>query len=343
MERNDYIHIFNKFLENKATPSEIKLLIEWLKERKAFDKWADDIWMQSPMEMDPSVKQHLLDELRKQIFFKETGKRTFMSLSLPSLFHYALRITAIILLLITTSIVTYHYAMDKQREPMDMIVAVEKGQKANITLPDGSKGWINSDSKLSYGSRFNADERVLNLEGEAYFEVKPDAKRPFIVQSGKVSVKALGTSFNVKNYNTEEHISVVLMTGKVEVTANDNHVDLLPNEQAIFNKHSSILGKNRVDNSLDYSSWMYNTLNFESTPFSEIAHTLERYYNTQIVFKSEALKSYRFTGKPGNTSLASILHLLSLTSPLAYEIKDSVVILYENNDKKELYNRVLKQ
>lgn len=163
MERNDYIHIFNKFLENKATPSEIKLLIEWLKERKAFDTWADDIWMQSPMEMDPSVKQHLLDELRKQIFFKETGKRTFMSLSLPSLFHYALRITAIILLLITTSIVTYHYAMDKQREPMDMIVAVEKGQKANITLPDGSKGWINSDSKLSYGSRFNADERVLYL------------------------------------------------------------------------------------------------------------------------------------------------------------------------------------
>ena len=161
MERNDYIHIFNKFLENKATPSEIKLLIEWLKERKAFDTWADDIWMQSPMEMDPSVKQHLLDELRKQIFFKETGKRTFMSLSLPSLFHYALRITAIILLLITTSIVTYHYAMDKQREPMDMIVAVEKGQKANITLPDGSKGWINSDSKLSYGSRFNADERML--------------------------------------------------------------------------------------------------------------------------------------------------------------------------------------
>lgn len=79
---------------------------------------------------------------------------------------------------------------------------------------------------------------------------------------------------------------------------------------------------------------MYNTLNFESTPFSEIAHTLERYYNTQIVFKSEALKSYRFTGKPGNTSLASILHLLSLTSPLAYEIKDSVVILYENNDKR---------
>ncbi len=69
MERNDYIHIFNKFLENKATPSEIKLLIEWLKERKAFDTWADDIWMQSPMEMDPSVKQHLLDELRKQIFF----------------------------------------------------------------------------------------------------------------------------------------------------------------------------------------------------------------------------------------------------------------------------------
>ena len=81
MERNDYIHIFNKFLENKATPSEIKLLIEWLKERKAFDTWADDIWMQSPMEMDPSVKQHLLDELRKQIFFKETGKRTFMSFS----------------------------------------------------------------------------------------------------------------------------------------------------------------------------------------------------------------------------------------------------------------------
>ena len=74
MERNDYIHIFNKFLENKATPSEIKLLIEWLKERKAFDTWADDIWMQSPMEMDPSVKQHYWTNSVNKSFLKKQGK-----------------------------------------------------------------------------------------------------------------------------------------------------------------------------------------------------------------------------------------------------------------------------
>ncbi len=100
--------------------------------------------------------------------------------------------------------------------------------------------------------------------------------------------------------------------------------------------------KSSVDNAADYINWKYNELTFNGETFESIAHTLERYYNTRIIFESESLKKYRFTGTPGNTSLESILQILSLTSPLTYEVKDSVIVLRENMKEKAYYEKALK-
>ena len=251
------------------------------------------------------------------------------------------RVASVILLLLMTGLSVHYYTMSQMIMP-DMIVSVEKGQKANVVLPDGSKVWVNSDSRLSYGSRFNQKERVLSLEGEAYFEVTPDKDRPFIVETDELAVRALGTSFNVKSYEEEKDVSTVLMTGKVEVTSDYDRLVLNPNERIVFNKQTGHMEKSTVENTGDYINWKYNALTFNGETFENIVHTLERYYNTRIVFESETLKKYRFTGTPGNTSLESILQILSLTSPLSYEVRDSMIILRENVKQKAYYEKALK-
>lgn len=345
MEKTDYIQLFDKFLLKQASAEEIQVLIQWLKSEGSFLDWADEEWNMASSEIDVELQRKLLGEIKLKIsdtnFSTPINQTKRFTLSRARYRRWFSQIAAVVLLLIMTAYGVYSYTKNKMTMS-DMIVAVEKGQKANITLPDGSLVWINSDSKLIYGSGFNDRERVLLLEGEAYFEVSPDKDRPFIVKTNDLSVKALGTSFDVKSYTDESEISTVLMTGKVEVCSFSDRQILLPNERIVFNRQTGKLKKNTVYDAKDYASWKDNILNFEAESFENIVRVLERYYNTRIVFETESLKQYRFTGTPGNTSLESILQILSLTSPLDYEVKDSVIILRENIKEKAYYEKALK-
>lgn len=341
MEKTDYIQLFDKFLLKQASAEEIQVLIQWLKSEGSFLDWADEEWNVAASEMDTKLQRQLFGQIKEKISQidktclpeKENRRRKF--------YLWFARVTSVILLLLMTGLSVHYYTMSQMIMP-DMIVSVEKGQKANVVLPDGSKVWVNSDSRLSYGSRFNQKERVLSLEGEAYFEVTPDKDRPFIVETDELAVRALGTSFNVKSYEEEKDVSTVLMTGKVEVTSDYDRLVLNPNERIVFNKQTGHMEKSTVENTGDYINWKYNALTFNGETFENIVHTLERYYNTRIVFESETLKKYRFTGTPGNTSLESILQILSLTSPLSYEVRDSMIILRENVKQKAYYEKALK-
>ena len=341
MEKTDYILLFDKFLLKQASAEEIQVLIQWLKSEGSFQDWADEEWNAAASEMDTKLQRQLFGQIKEKISQidrtclpeKENRPRKF--------YLWSARVASVILLLLMTGLSVYYYTMSQMIMP-DMIVSVEKGQKANVVLPDGSKVWVNSDSRLSYGSRFNQKERVLSLEGEAYFEVTPDKDRPFIVETDELAVRALGTSFNVKSYEEEKDVSTVLMTGKVEVTSDYDRLVLNPNERIVFNKQTGHMEKSTVENTGDYINWKYNALTFNGETFENIVHTLERYYNTRIVFESETLKKYRFTGTPGNTSLESILQILSLTSPLSYEVRDSMIILRENVKQKAYYEKALK-
>lgn len=341
MENIDYILLFNKFLRKEATRDEVSLLIQWLKDEESFHTWTDEQWKSVSSDMDPALQQKLLGHIKGKIQ-QDRYNIQKISMKRQSLFYqWSIRVAAVILLLLATSLGVYQYTKQQMNMP-DMVVSVDKGQKANMTLPDGSKVWINSDSKLSYGSHFNFQERMLHLDGEAYFEVAPDKKRPFIVKTGEVSIKALGTSFNVKSYRDEKRISAVLMTGKVEVQSKFTKEILYPNEQITIDRLTGKMRKEEMREASSYSNWRYNILRFHAETFENIVLTLERNYNTSIVFKSEKLKQYRFTGTLGNTSLESILQILSLTSPLSYEVKDGQILLDMNMEKNKKYENVLK-
>ncbi|MCD8044981.1 MAG: DUF4974 domain-containing protein [Tannerellaceae bacterium] len=336
MKKIDYKILLDKYLIKSSTPEEDKDLFHWLRTVDTFHSWADEQWELSADEIDPDIKERMYASLEATI-----GKEPVV-VSGTKRFRSWLARAAVLLLFILNTGIWIYYNKDGQQQA-NAIIRVDRGQKVQLTLPDGTLVWLNSESVLTYGNRFDKKERTVQLTGEGYFEVATDPARPFIVETPDLSVEALGTSFVVKNYPYEKLASSVLVTGKINAeTAGGQHL-LTPNQRIIYNKETKKTGVDKVADAGYYYNWKDQILSFEGETFENIAHTLTRYYNLDIIFESESLKRHRFTGKPGNTSLESILQYLSLTSPLTYEIKDSIIILRENINKKKYYERLLKE
>ncbi|MDR1161251.1 MAG: FecR family protein [Tannerellaceae bacterium] len=310
-----------------------------------YNSWLQEQWEDASEEMDPVLKKELLSRIKSRLDISQIASMAAIlgkpKKSIKPVIRWIASIAAIFMLLLATGITIYFYNQGKSNLS-DTIVAVERGQKASVALPDGTKVWINSDSEVTYGTHFNRKERVVRLRGEAFFEVTPDKERAFVVQTGGIAVKVLGTSFNIKSYDDEEHVSVALMTGKVDVESDYDKITMLPNHITVYNKRNHKMQNNQVSDAWEYAGWKDNTLSFKPETFENIAKILERYYNITILFESEALKKLRFRGTLKNTSLESILQILSLTSPLSYEIKDNLIILRENKKQKQDYERALK-
>ena len=175
---------------------------------------------------------------------------------------------------------------------------VPAGSRSEVALPDGSVVWVNAGSSLTYHENRRKQTRSVSLDGEAYFEVKPDSKRPFIVESGGLQVQVLGTNFNVKAYGDEETIDVVLLSGKVDVRLNgrgeETHA-LSPDEKLTFHRETRHIEKHRVEGR-DYCAWKEGRICFDEQPFTKLVKTLERLYSARIQVDSDRLKTERFSG-----------------------------------------------
>lgn len=327
------IELLNQFLDGKATTHEVRYLLNQMKDADFEKEWMTENWENASTEMNSGVQKRIFENIRKET----TPKRIEFK-------RYWFSIAASILLLFTTSLSAYLYLNTKEIVHVeDMTVAVEKGQKAKIILPDGSSVWMNSGSKISYGKRFNQSERIVNLEGEAYFDVAKRKDAPFIVKSGEFSVEALGTAFDVKAYPNENLVTAVLVRGKVEVGDELNKIRLIPNQRVVYNKTIRSMEKTEVEDCSLYTGWMNNQLVFDAERFEDIATVLERNYNIRFKFEDNSLKNYKFTGTIRNTSLESLLQIFSMTSPFTYDIKDSVIHLKENQATMPYYKRITGQ
>ena len=242
------------------------------------------------------------------------------------LFQYA----AIILLIIGAGIGGHLYTVSLTEPTVtdkSYLVQTGKGQRANITLPDGTVVWLNSYTQLHYNANYGATQRVVSLTGEAYFEVAKDKEKPFIVETAGMNVEALGTTFNVKAYREDSQIIATLFSGSVRVSSDRDNVILSPDENATFERSSGKLIMHKLDNSSYAKMWRNNDLVFNGETLEEIAVLLNRMYNVQIIFKSERIKKHRFSGVICNNSLDNVIELISLTSPITYETRGDTIIL----------------
>lgn len=239
-------------------------------------------------------------------------------------------IAAAIAVLVATGI-TY-FGKTSPNAPTLITQRMASGQKGNLTLPDGTKVNLNSDSKLVFPESFAGDTREVVLEGEAFFEVKRNEEKPFLVRTGNLTTKVLGTSFNIKAYGDDKQIAVSVATGKVEVTEQrnasaDNGVEavakilLTPNEQVVYNEEDRSLTKKEVTAG-SIAAWKDGVLFFERTPFGEVVQTLERWYGVNIELENPDLDNCLIRGKHEKQNLSTVLQALQFSMDITYEINE---------------------
>lgn len=214
------------------------------------------------------------------------------------------------------------------------IIVPRKGEY-QLILADGSKVYLNSESRLRFPTRFEGKERRVYLEGEGYFEVAKDTAKPFIVEAKEVDVRVLGTSFNVSAYVAEQAIRTTLVSGKVRVgdRLTGKGEVILPGQQAEW-KDGTFKTK-EVDTSI-YTAWIDGKFYFEGATLEEITAQLERWYDIDFFFTSEKVKRFAFAGVINKEYSANkIFSIIEKTTRVRFNVNGRVVTVSEINNKQE--------
>jgi len=195
------------------------------------------------------------------------------------------------------------------------------GSRVKAELPDGSEGWLNSGSVMKYEVPF--DVRRVEVAGEAFFDVKTDSARPFLVEGKHGCVRVLGTRFNVKMWPDEDLTEVVLEKGNVELIPRQGskRFDMDPGEMLVLNSSENKLTRSHV-NPARYSSWIEGKLMFRGDSMERVARELSRWFNVDVEIKDEELEDYVFRATFEDEQLEEVMRLLKMTSPIDYKIID---------------------
>lgn len=210
-------------------------------------------------------------------------------------------------------------------------IATPRGVKSEVRLPDGSLVRLNGGTSLTYPALFG-DERRVEVDGEACFEVAHDASKPFVVVAGEVASTVLGTTFNVNAYSEDDCARITLAEGSLRVDGGpaSRSVRLRPGEQGVFDKRSGrlMLREVNVDRVL---SWREDKLYFEAEPLGSIARRLERQFNVDITIDDERLRRIRFTGEfVDGENIDQIMRIISADSRIQSRSRKNRYVLYRN-------------
>lgn len=254
-------------------------------------------------------------------------------------------VAAAVFLIVATSI---FYLLQKDHSfNSNNVITTQKGSKTDLELPDGTKVWVNADTRLSYDKNFGDNTREVTLTGEAYFDVVKDMSRPFIVHTSTMDVKVLGTTFNVRAYKNETNEQTTLVRGSVEVVLKnkpDNKVILAPNEKIIVaregekpeNGKTSVrltepelikIPTTKMDSLTTEIQWVQNRIVFDQEKLEDITPMLERWYNVKIELKA-ANPNRLYSGTFENDSLEDVLEALKIAGGFQYSIRKDNVIIY---------------
>jgi ferric-dicitrate binding protein FerR (iron transport regulator) len=240
--------------------------------------------------------------------------------------------------IVVVSAAAFFVGVNSQNKLLATIsVEAPYGSRTKLFLPDSTLVWLNAGSIIRYAQNFGIKNRNVSVSGEAYFEVTKDTQKPFNVQSGDIRVQVLGTKFNLRNYDTEANTSVTLVEGKVNVkqTGSEAEYVLLPDKQAIFDKHTHQMNIAVVK--AQYSSaWTKGIIFFDEELLGNIARQLERTYNVQITIADRELNDIRFYGDFYRTeqTIEEVMKILSLTNKFSYSVHDKKVVIWKKEKDK---------
>lgn len=216
------------------------------------------------------------------------------------------------------------------RTPVRLCLDVPRGGEFKIILEDSTEVWLNSESTLSYPEVFSPTERRVRVTGEAYFAVKTDAKRPFYVETDRLTVKVYGTAFNVRAYADDPFIYTTLERGSISITRTDissGEVLLSPGHQALLNREDLKLNMRTVDPQV-ITGWRHGRFVFEEQPLASIMRDLSRWYDFDYEFESPELEQIIFMGSiPRYADFATAISIIEMSGGLHFTTQDGKVII----------------
>jgi ferric-dicitrate binding protein FerR (iron transport regulator) len=316
--------ILTRYLQNECSEEDLRILNAWLSEKaenrqELFTMEAlfkTNNWKRYS---DPVFLQKEKAKLYKRID-KETATKEHRLL-IKRVMQYA----AIAAIAVLISVGAYHFHTNSSMQTM----AAGQDNVKQIVLPDGTKVWLNHSSELKYPEKFTGKNRTVHLEGEGYFEVTKNAEHPFIVETKRMEIMVLGTTFNVISPQTTDISSVTLLEGEVKVKGNhqEGTIFLTPGQRAELNPSTHKLQVMNLEQvSLDVV-WHNGLIPFHQASIEEIGNVLEQLYHIKVHFNSPAPgKTYSGVLKKQD-SIGEMLHLLNHSIPIEYEIKGDEVYI----------------
>jgi len=353
-------HIIINYLKGNISKEEHKLLKEWLIEstenQLLFDQMRE-IWLVAKQ----SDKDFVFDCKKAFTEFKNLVKEKPQKQQHKTISFSYQWAAAIALIFIASGFMLYYLGTVQPREEVFAYqeIIVPYGARSTVRLPDGSDVVLNAGTTLRYNTGFAKKNRNLWLDGEGYFDVHK-LEIPFVVHSGTVQIKALGTAFNVRAYSSEKKIEATLVEGRLAINNIDirnksrKEIILFPNQKLVISEQQDsvsrkLITQNQVDKDgqmrknkalvkfekidpLPDISWKDNEWVIYRESLADLSVKMERRYDIQVIFQDDQLKSFRYTGTLLNESLEQVLRAMTLVSPIHYKVEGKNVVFSVNPD-----------
>lgn len=327
------IDIANRFLAEKdCSARELTALKNWLSNpatQSDVESWLSEHWAVSS-EVESIT---LIENVFQQIQELQEQQQDAPVFSMSRILSVYQKVAAFLLIPIVGVGILYGLNQYMGASVQYTETIAPRGQKSQIVLADGTKVWLNSDTKIRYPGSFSKKQRDVYLDGEAFFEVTKNGHKPFVVHTSDIDVKVLGTKFNVKAYPDEDQVETSLFEGKVNLqyrnsgTENQTEKELEPGQSFAYDKTSHQLENNRFPREEIYG-WRKNQLIFKDDTFSNLVRKVERWYDVEVVYDQNLFNDRRLTVELyEGERLDRLMEVISLALSVQYKYEKGKIIL----------------
>jgi ferric-dicitrate binding protein FerR (iron transport regulator) len=329
MRKKMHRDLLERFFKKECSAQEAKKVILWLRDKEnsnEVEAMMSSRWHGTSEETDLPTN---LNEIYSNIL-EEIANDKIKTRKLPVRKMY-MGIAASIIFLIVSLSTFYVYQLSNSNAGINAVEIAKitnRGEKLTTKLPDGTLVTLNSESKLVFPQAFTGDTRIVSLEGEAYFNVAKDASKPFIVRSGPVETRAIGTAFNVLADPANDRIIVSLIGGKVEVNSNletsPEKYMLLPGDGIEYSSDGIYRQRMAFDDHV-VTAWKDGVLVFNDDDVDALKRKIEKWYGVSVSFTNRPSKNWKFTSEYKNENLENVLEGLKYSKDINYVIENDNV------------------
>ncbi|AQG78274.1 FecR family protein [Spirosoma montaniterrae] len=329
-----------RYFANEATDDERRLIDEWLaatEENRQLFRHLQQRWQQP-------VKPDLPESNAADVWERRIGPLITTD-DVPTVRPLPVggwlpggwwRVAAAVAGLLLGGMLLYRLWLPAQ--PTLQVAQNALGTRSRITLPDGSRVWLNADSRLEFPKQFKGTMREVRLTGEAFFDVAHNPRQPFVIRLETASIRVLGTSFNVRAYPDDAAVKTTVVTGRVAFIPNKaprqtarqpaqpDTLFLTPN-QHVVQQTQTLQAVTEPVVAQHEAAWKDNRLVFEQTPMAEVARTLERWYGVSVTLERPDLARCPLTATFDGQSLPDVMNLLARTGRFQYTLTNQTLII----------------